>query len=101
MCCHRKCVEKCSMSSKCQAEVESKIEFQVTKSDEPLLEISKPSTEKDIKRRKSSQFLNLTEALNQGMKRVNSTSNLSILPLGLHFPGNSKSLPPSPHHTPR
>ncbi|XP_030379612.1 PDZ domain-containing protein 8 [Scaptodrosophila lebanonensis] len=42
----------------------------------------------------------LTGLLAQGIKRVNSASNLDIPGIVSSFTGNTKSLPPSPQHTP-
>lgn len=81
-------------SSKCSSEGDGKINFQLTEPEEETLE-----DKDDIRRRKSSQFLNLGDAFNQSLKRVNSTSNLGLLPLSLNFSSNSKSLPPTPQHS--
>lgn len=103
MCCHRKCMEAANLSTKCKMEP-TKIEFQVTESDEVCESIEGASYDKEIKRRKSSQFLlpNIGEALNQSLKRVNSTSNLNLLPLAMNVSANnSRSVPSTPVHTPR
>jgi hypothetical protein len=117
MCCHKKCITKCQNSTICGAtdipsaansiaslldepQQSTQPEFLVTSAnvddendDEPAEE---PDRSKLDKHRQS--FSNL---LAQGIKRVNSANNLAIPNIVSSLTNQSKSLPPTPQHTPR
>lgn len=117
MCCHKKCIIRCQNSTICGATdipsaansissllddpgQNSQPEFLVTSAnvedendDEPIEE---PDRSKLETHRQS--FSNL---LAQGIKRVNSANNLAIPNIVSSLTNQSKSLPPTPQHTPR
>ena len=108
MCCHKKCVNKCQLSTVCGDDTQSTIsstlqpEFKVTEPESPMIEVEDfvdLGEEPMLMSRLETHRQSFSDLLAQGLKRVNSASNLAI-PMG---PGKnqSKSLPPSPQHTPR
>ncbi|KAL1398053.1 hypothetical protein pipiens_009265, partial [Culex pipiens pipiens] len=96
MCCHKKCINKCQSSTVCSAgdatqtsSATSQPEFRVTEVDSPTIEVE--------------DFVDIAEEQQQqqaSLKRVNSANNLSI-PMVSSLNQSSKSLPPTPQHTPR
>lgn len=111
MCCHKKCINKCQISTVCT----------VVKSDESLasggsgstimtqVTLAEPMNDDDDDEEDprltagSSSFAHrssISGFLAEGLKRVNSANNLAI-PGIVPFGQNSRSLPPSPQHSPR
>ncbi|XP_055844429.1 PDZ domain-containing protein 8 isoform X2 [Episyrphus balteatus] len=120
MTCHKKCITKCQNSTVCGpvdcsgvlntiSTTAQQPEFTVTEApsstattsiDEPSEEEqqklidTKTSTEPVVHRQ------SLTGLIAQGLKRVNSANNLAIPGISSSLSQNSKSLPPSPQHSP-
>lgn len=110
MCCHKKCIAKCQTSTICgpvdataamQQSGMSMVEFKVTDADadgevDDFEEIDEAKPSKlDQHRQSFSGFIS------QGIKRVNSANNLAIPSIVSSLNQGSRSLPPSPQHTPR
>ncbi|KAL7018844.1 hypothetical protein ACKWTF_010928 [Chironomus riparius] len=109
MCCHKKCIVKCQSSTVCSGFVESRDfddlsqghqpEFKVTAADcdDEYFEVADEAidTYKLAGHRQS-----FSDLLAQGIKRVNSANNLNIPTIVSSLTQNSKSLPPTPQHTP-
>lgn len=108
MCCHKKCITKCQDSTIC-GPVDATIalqqsglsvEFKVTTADadaevDDFEEIDEARPKLDQHRQSFSGFIS------QGIKRVNSANNLAIPSIVSSLNQCSRSLPPSPQHTPR
>ncbi|XP_055609094.1 PDZ domain-containing protein 8 [Uranotaenia lowii] len=120
MCCHKKCINKCQSSTICNVgdSIQStsstssmQPEFRVTEVESPTIEIEdfvdiaeehqlQQQQQQQAKSRLDSHRQSFSDLLAQGLKRVNSASNLSI-PMVSSNNQSSKSLPPTPQHTPR
>ncbi|XP_055638028.1 PDZ domain-containing protein 8 [Toxorhynchites rutilus septentrionalis] len=111
MCCHKKCINKCQSSTVCNAgdvgqpssATSGKPEFRVTEIESPTIEVEDfvdLGEEPQEKSRLESHRQSFSDLLSQGLKRVNSANNLSI-PMVSSLNQSSKSLPPTPQHTPR
>ncbi|XP_058448216.1 PDZ domain-containing protein 8 [Malaya genurostris] len=112
MCCHKKCISKCQSSTVCNAgdsvqqtpTTGSQPEFRVTEAESPTIEVEDfvdiVAEEQQGKSRLETHRQSFSELLTQGLKRVNSVNNLSI-PMVSSMNQSSKSLPPTPQHTPR
>lgn len=111
MCCHKKCINKCQISTVCTV-IKSEeslgpggsgtsLMTQVTFT-EPM--IDDDDEEDDPRLAAGSSNVtprsSITGFLAEGLKRVNSANNLAI-PGIVPFGQNSRSLPPSPQHSPR
>lgn len=107
--CHKKCITKCQASTICgpvdaSAALQSSlnmsaVEFKVTDADgegevDDFEEIDEPKPKLDQHRQ------SFSEMISQGIKRVNSANNLAI-PAIVSLNQGTRSLPPSPQHTPR
>lgn len=108
MCCHKKCITKCQDSTICgpvdaTAALQQSglsVEFKVTEADadgevDDFEEIGEARAKLDQHRQSFSGFIS------QGIKRVNSANNLAIPAIVSSLNQGSRSLPPSPQHTPR
>lgn len=110
MCCHKKCINKCQSSTVCtvsdvvQPASASGPEFRVTEAESPTIEVDDfvdiVEEQQQAKSRLESHRQSFSDLLAQGLKRVNSANNLSI-PMVSALNQSSKSLPPTPQHTPR
>lgn len=108
MCCHRKCTTKCQSSTICgpvdataAIQQSSGVEFKVTDTDadgeiDDFGETEEPRPHKSDQHRQS-----FSDLISQGIKRVNSANNLAIPAIVSSLNQGSRSLPPSPQHTPR
>ncbi|CAH1154690.1 unnamed protein product [Phaedon cochleariae] len=87
MCCHKKCISKCQMSTGCNPGMKNEVSAsEVTLQPEiTMTEIGEDVTE--------------SSSLGNGLKRVNSVNNLAI-PGSQFMASTSRSLPPSPQRTP-
>lgn len=105
--CHKKCITKCQASTICgpvdaSAALQSSmgassVEFKVTDADaEGEIDDFEEIHEKPKLDQHRQSF---SEIISQGIKRVNSANNL-VIP-ALSQTGVTRSLPPSPQHTPR
>lgn len=117
MTCHKKCITKCQNSTVCgpvdcsgvlnTINPSQQPEFTVTEApvaevgnvDEPLDDDQKSNDSKASPEPVHRQ--SLTGLIAQGLKRVNSANNLAIPGISSPLNHNSKSLPPSPQHSPR
>lgn len=109
MCCHKKCVAKCQNATVC-GPVDGNV---VTFISQPEFKVTEHSTEVD--EFEEIEFIkppisdgsghrpSFSDLLVQGIKRVNSANNLNIPGMGSGGSSNqsSRSLPPTPQHTPR
>ncbi|XP_055295198.1 PDZ domain-containing protein 8 [Sitodiplosis mosellana] len=109
--CHKKCITKCQQSTICgpvdasaalqQSSLHaSSVEFKVTDADgegeiDDFEEIEEPKLKLDQHRQ------SFSEMISQGIKRVNSANNLAIPAIVSSLNQGTRSLPPSPQHTPR
>ncbi|XP_065083846.1 PDZ domain-containing protein 8 isoform X2 [Ochlerotatus camptorhynchus] len=111
MCCHKKCISKCQSSTVCSANEPAlpsggQPEFRVTEADSPSIEVDdfvdivEEHQQQQAKSRLECHRQSFSDLLAQGLKRVNSVNNLSI-PMVSSLNQSSKSLPPTPQHTPR
>lgn len=110
MSCHKKCMLKSQTSTVCSGTNEGKEndeslsnqpEFKVTGADggdEDDFEIADEAVDYS---KLSGHRQSFSDLLAQGIKRVNSANNLNIPTLVSSLTQNSKSLPPTPQHTPR
>lgn len=105
--CHKKCITKCQASTICgpvdasaAIQQSSAVEFKVTDADgedeiDDFEEIEEPKLKLDQHRQ------SFSEMISQGLKRVNSANNLAIPGIVSSLNQGTRSLPPSPQHTPR
>uniref|UniRef100_A0A1Y1LX68 Phorbol-ester/DAG-type domain-containing protein n=1 Tax=Photinus pyralis TaxID=7054 RepID=A0A1Y1LX68_PHOPY len=96
LCCHKKCLMKCQLNMPC-IHIE-KLDQKLENSDalHPEITMTEVNDKDDI----IPQYSNETKQHINALKRVNSANNLAIP--GSHFTqSQSRSLPPSPQHTPR
>lgn len=108
--CHKKCITKCQSSTICgpvdasaalhQSSLNA-VEFKVTDADgegevDEFEENDEPKPGKMDQHRQS-----FSEMFSQGIKRVNSANNLAIPAIVSSLNQGTRSLPPSPQHTPR
>ncbi|XP_058823324.1 PDZ domain-containing protein 8 [Topomyia yanbarensis] len=112
MCCHKKCISKCQSSTVCNvgdsaqppSTTGSQPEFRLTEAESPTIEVEDfvdiVAEEQQAKSRLESHRQSFSDLLTQGLKRVNSVNNLAI-PMVSSMNQSSKSLPPTPQHTPR
>lgn len=111
MCCHKKCISKCQSSTVCSANEPAQSaggqpEFRVTEAESPTIEVDdfvdivEEHQLQQAKSRLECHRQSFSDLLAQGLKRVNSVNNLSI-PMVSSSSQSSKSLPPTPQHTPR
>lgn len=110
MSCHKKCMLKSQTSTVCSGTNEGKEndesqgnqpEFKVTGADggdDDDFEIADEAVDYS---KLSGHRQSFSDLLAQGIKRVNSANNLNIPTLVSSLTQNSKSLPPTPQHTPR
>lgn len=109
MSCHKKCMLKSQTSTVCSGINEGKEndesqsnqpEFKVTGTggDDDDFEIADEAVDYS---KLSGHRQSFSDLLAQGIKRVNSANNLHIPTLVSSLTQNSKSLPPTPQHTPR
>ncbi|KAF5281441.1 hypothetical protein FQA39_LY17795 [Lamprigera yunnana] len=98
VCCHKKCLLKCQLNMPCilQEKFEQKMDgSDILNPDIIMTEVTDDDLECDI-----SSFQGTEVKHYSSLKRVNSANNLAIP--GSHFTQNlTRSLPPSPQHTPR
>lgn len=102
MCCHKKCVTKCQNSTVCGNHAAMT---------QPELILTEPSSfgetddfdeiDDHPKYSLDAHRQSFSDLLAQGLKRVNSANNLAIPGIGSSLGQGSRSLPPSPQHTPR
>jgi hypothetical protein len=104
MSCHKKCIIRCQLSTVCSGGMDDlsqspQPEFKVTSTDgdDDDYEVADEAvdTSKLAGHRQS-----FSDLLAQGIKRVNSANNLNIPTIVSSLTQNSKSLPPTPQHTP-
>lgn len=108
--CHKKCIAKCQSSTICgpvdataalqQSSLNASVEFKVTDADgegevDDFEEIEEPKLKLDQHRQ------SFSDMINAGIKRVNSANNLAIPAIVSSLNQGTRSLPPSPQHTPR
>lgn len=108
--CHKKCITKCQNSTICgpvdataamqQSGVMPPVEFKVTEVDcdgeiDDFEEIDEPRPRLEQHRQ------SFSDLISQGIKRVNSANNLAIPAIVSSLNQGTRSLPPSPQHTPR
>ncbi|KAG4075848.1 hypothetical protein HA402_003674 [Bradysia odoriphaga] len=103
MCCHKKCINKCQNSTICgpveaTTNMQPQVEFKVTDTDVNDDELEESDEPRPILEQHRQSF---SEMISQGIKRVNSANNLAIPGIVAAMNQGSKSLPPSPQHTPR
>jgi len=110
MSCHKKCMLKSQTSTVCSGTNDGKEndelqgnqpEFKVTGAeggDDDDFEIADEAVDYS---KLSGHRQSFSDLLAQGIKRVNSANNLNIPTLVSSLTQNSKSLPPTPQHTPR
>lgn len=101
--CHKKCITKCQSSTICgpvdaisalyQFKLSSGVEFKITDAQEDDFEEIEPKLDQHRQ--------SFSEMISQGIKRVNSANNLAIPAIVSTLNQGSRSLPPSPQHTPR
>lgn len=108
MSCHKKCMLKSQSSTVCSGSIDveendesTQPEFKVTTAqvDDDDFEVADEAVDNYAKL--SGHRQSFSELLSQGIKRVNSANNLHIPTLVSSLSQNSKSLPPTPQHTPR
>jgi len=109
MCCHKKCIVKCQSSTVCSGNGESRDfddlsqghqpEFKVTAADcdDEYFEVADEAIDSY---KLAGHRQSFSDLLAQGIKRVNSANNLNIPTIVSSLTQNSKSLPPTPQHTP-
>jgi PDZ domain-containing protein 8 len=108
MCCHKKCMVKSQSSTVCSGTGEGKDnddmhgsqpEFKVTtaEGDDEDYELADEAVDNY---KLTGHRQSFSDLLSQGIKRVNSASNLNIPTMVTSRTQNSKSLPPTPQHTP-
>ncbi|XP_053680842.1 PDZ domain-containing protein 8 [Anopheles nili] len=131
MCCHKKCINKCQSSTICTANEAATAaaadrpsssssattpggssgagvlqpEFKLTEPESPTIEVEDfvdivEEQQMVPKSKLETHRQSFSDLLVQGLKRVNSANNLSI-PTMAGLNPSSKSLPPTPQHTPR
>lgn len=107
--CHKKCIQKCQAHTICgpvdasaalQQQGTTAVEFKVTEADgegeiDDFEEGDEPKPKLDQHRQ------SFSEMISQGIKRVNSANNLAIPAIVSSLNQGTRSLPPSPQHTPR
>lgn len=107
--CHKKCIAKCQAHTICgpvdasgasQHGSTSAVEFKVTEADgdgeiDDFEEDTEPKPKLDQHRQSFSEMISM------GIKRVNSANNLAIPAIVSSLNQGTRSLPPSPQHTPR
>lgn len=106
--CHKKCITKCQAHTICgpvdaSAALQhgtAAVEFKVTDADgegeiDDFEECDEPKPKLDQHRQ------SFSEMISQGIKRVNSANNLAIPGIVSSLNQGTRSLPPSPQHTPR
>lgn len=109
MSCHKKCMVKSQSSTVCSGtndgkendDPQSQPEFKVTTAegvDDDDYEIADEAVDNY---KLSGHRQSFSDLLAQGIKRVNSANNLNIPTIVSSLTQNSKSLPPTPQHTPR
>lgn len=104
MSCHKKCIVKCQSSTVCSVTGDdlmqgSQPEFKVTtaEGDDEDYEVADEAIDTY---KLSGHRQSFSDLLAQGIKRVNSANNLNIPTIVSSLTQNSKSLPPTPQHTP-
>lgn len=120
MTCHKKCITKCQNATVCGPVDCSSVLDIMTPKERPELTLTEPPTieatpyiddnsEEELTTKSNDSKANaelghrqsLTGLIAQGLKRVNSANNLAIPGISSPLNSNSKSLPPSPQHSPR
>lgn len=120
MTCHKKCITKCQNSTVCgPVDCSGVLNTITTSGQQPEFTVTEaPSTatgvanidepcddeQKSIDTKVQPEPVHrqsLTGLIAQGLKRVNSANNLAIPGISSPLNQNSKSLPPSPQHSPR
>lgn len=108
MSCHKKCMLKSQTSTVCSGSADGK-ENDESHKNQPEFKLSGPAGDDDDfeiadeavdNYKLSGHRQSFSDLLAQGIKRVNSANNLHI-PTISSLTQNSKSLPPTPQHTPR
>lgn len=107
MSCHKKCVVKCQTSTVCtgykdceEFSQSTQPEFKVTTVDGNYDDDYEMADEAVDTYKLSGHRQSFSDLLAQGIKRVNSANNLNIPTIVSSLTQNSKSLPPTPQHTP-
>lgn len=109
MSCHKKCMLKSQTSTVCSGSVDGK-ENDESHKNQPEFKLSGPVGDDDDfeiadeavdNYKLSGHRQSFSDLLAQGIKRVNSANNLNIPTIVSSLTQNSKSLPPTPQHTPR
>ncbi|XP_037914498.1 PDZ domain-containing protein 8 isoform X2 [Hermetia illucens] len=114
MCCHKKCITKCQNSTVCgpvdcssntssgsgtgSTISTSQPEFRVTQA--PHSDDAESEDGDEVQPKLEGHRQSFSDLLAQGLKRVNSANNLAIPGIVSSLSQNSRSLPPSPQHTP-
>lgn len=104
--CHKKCITKCQAHTICgpvdasAAVQHGTVEFKLTEAEcegeiDDFEENDEPKPKLDQHRQ------SFSEMISQGIKRVNSANNLAIPAIVSSLNQGTRSLPPSPQHTPR
>lgn len=103
MCCHKKCMLKSQSSTVCSGTNDdlhgSQPELKVTTAEDDDEEYELADEAVDSYKL-SGHRQSFSDLLAQGIKRVNSANNLNIPTIVSSRTQNSKSLPPTPQHTP-
>lgn len=106
MCCHKKCIVKCQSSTVCSGYKDCE---EYSQSSQPEFKVTSVDGEDDDYEvgdeavdtyKLSGHRQSFSDLLAQGIKRVNSANNLNIPTIVSSLTQNSKSLPPTPQHTP-
>lgn len=107
MSCHKKCIVKCQTSTVCtgfkdceEFSPSTQPEFKVTTVDGNEDDDYEMGDEAVDVYKLSGHRQSFSDLLAQGIKRVNSANNLHIPAIVSSLTQNSKSLPPTPQHTP-
>lgn len=106
--CHKKCIVKCQAHTICgpvdasaALNMSPAVEFKVTDADGEGEIDDFEEIEDEPKPKLDQHRQSFSEMLSQSIKRVNSVNNLAIPGIVSSLNQGTRSLPPSPQHTPR
>ncbi|KAG5671946.1 hypothetical protein PVAND_002114 [Polypedilum vanderplanki] len=105
MSCHKKCIVRCQLSTVCSGGIDDlsqspQPDFKVTSVDGGDDDDYEMADEALDNSKLTGHRQSFSDLLAQGIKRVNSANNLNIPTIVSSLTQNSKSLPPTPQHTP-
>lgn len=109
MCCHKKCIVRCQSSTVCSQVSESRDCDEFSQGQQPEFKVTAADGDDDYYEvadeaidtyKLTGHRQSFSDLLAQGIKRVNSANNLNIPTIVSSLTQNSKSLPPTPQHTP-